>query len=403
MSPDDTDRWVEEPPKRPGRSEFQRDRARVLHSSALRRLAGKTQVVVPGESDFPRTRLTHSLECAQIGRELGQALGADPDLVETACLAHDLGHPPFGHTGEAALAELAGPCGGFEGNAQSLRILTRLEAKTFDGHGRSVGLNLSRASLDAATKYPWGPDRDGRKFGVYAEDREVFDWFRAGIHDGTRCLEAEVMDWADDIAYSVHDLEDAVVAGHLRLADLHDRMERAELAALAGTRVPDVPASSFEEALDRLTALPFWPRAYDGSHRSLAALKNLTSQLIGRFARAAEAATREHHGPGSLRRYDAQLVVPDDVRHECELLKALADRYVMSSAVAMERYALQRELIHELVDRLQRQAPASLDPLFRSAFATAPGDAGRLRVVLDQAASLTDASAVAMHARLADG
>lgn len=403
MSERDTDRWVEEPPKRPGRTELQRDRARVLHSSALRRLAGKTQVVVPGESDFPRTRLTHSLECAQIGRELGQSLGADPDLVETACLAHDLGHPPFGHTGEAALAEVAGPCGGFEGNAQSLRILTRLEAKTFSAGGRSVGLNLTRASLDAATKYPWGTDRDPRKFGVYAEDRDVFDWFRSGRPAAVRCLEAQVMDWSDDIAYSVHDLEDAVVAGHLRIEQLRDRPERAELAALAASRVPGTEAAVFDAALDRLTALPFWPVSYDGSHRALAALKNLTSQLIGRFAQAAENATRDRFGPGPLRRYEADLVVPEDVRHECEVLKAVADRYVMSSTDAVARYAVQRELVHELVDRLLARAPDGLDPFFRPDFAAAGDDAGRLRVVLDQVAALTDTSAVAAHARLGPG
>lgn len=397
------ERWVEEPAKHSGRTAYERDRARVLHSSALRRLAGKTQVVVPGESDFPRTRLTHSLECAQIGRGIGKALGADPDLVETACLAHDIGHPPFGHTGESALAEVAAGCGGFEGNAQSLRILTRLEAKTFSPSGRSVGLNLTRAALDAACKYPWGPEVDARKFGVYADDREVFDWFRAGVPEGARCLEAQVMDWADDVAYSVHDLEDAVFAGDLRLEILAGPDERAALTSLASARNPTGEGTSpddFEEALDRLVALPFWPRSYDGSHRSLAALKNATSQLIGRFARAAESATREAYGAAPLSRYAAGLVVPAGVRAECEILKAVADRYVMSSPEATARYAVQTELVRELFDLVNSGAPDTLEPLLREAFAQAPDDAARHRVALDHIASLTDTSAINSHTRL---
>lgn len=417
-------RLVAELPKRSGRSAFERDRARVLHCAALRRLAGKTQVVVAGESDFPRTRLTHSLEVAQIGRELGQAVGCDPDVVEVACLAHDLGHPPFGHNGEDALDQVARPCGGFEGNAQTLRVLTRLEAKTFAPDdappgasgpvppGRSAGLNLTRASLDACSKYPWvrdpepGPDHEPhrRKYGAYADDAAVLAWVRAGAPSDRPCLEAQVMDWADDIAYSVHDVEDALHAGHVTLETLRDRTERADVAALAVRwYLPDADPAAVEMALTDLQTQPWWPAAYDGTRRGLAGLKNLTSQLIGRFCAAAQDATRTAYGERPLARYDASLVVPPSTRLECVALKAVAALYVMEREGASDLYERQQQLLQELVHALLLRGPGALSPELRHDYATAPDDAGRLRVVVDQVASLTDASAVALHRRLGPG
>jgi len=398
----DTERRVRERRKSRARGPFERDRARVLHSSALRRLAAKTQVVQPGVSDFPRTRLTHSLECAQIGRELGQALGCDPDLVEAACLSHDLGHPPFGHNGENALDEAAAGCGGFEGNAQSLRLLVRLESKVIAPDGAGAGLNLTRATLDATVKYPWARgERPGtHKFNVYPDDAEVFAWLRAGSPEGRTPFESQVMDWSDDVAYSVHDVEDALHAGLVPVAALGSPVERAEVCRVAAEHYCDADPAELSEVLDELLAAPVWPEEFTGDLSSLAVLKNLTSELIGRFCRAAERGTREVHGPGHLTRYGADLIVPRWALLECALLKALSAHFVLSRAETMAYRADERRLISELVTALWKNAPGALDPQFRAPFEAAADDAGALRVVIDQVASLTDTSATALHSHL---
>ncbi|MFE7129388.1 deoxyguanosinetriphosphate triphosphohydrolase [Streptomyces sp. NPDC057638] len=413
---EDTARWAPEPDKRPGRTAFQRDRARVLHSSALRRLAGKTQVVEPGARGrawdaSPRTRLTHSLECAQVGRELGAALGCDPDLVEAACLSHDMGHPPFGHNGEAVLNDIAKDCGGFEGNAQSLRLLTRIEPKRFvhaaDGTPVSVGLNLTRAALDAATKYPWPrgahpTDPSSVKFGVYEDDLPVFTWFREGAPGRRTCFEAQVMDWSDDVAYSVHDLEDGLHAGHIDPAALLSDTERAGIWQVAAGRYAPAGTDPAElsAALDRLLDQEWWPHHYDGSAVAQARLKDATSQLIGRFCLAAETATRDAYGTGRLTRYAAGLVVPRETRLECAALKAVADLYVMRRPDQEELRADQRIVLAELAELLAARAPRSLDPQFRALFDAAQDDRARARVIVDQLASLTDAAALTLHAQL---
>jgi dGTPase len=366
-------------------------------------------------------------------------LGCDPDLVDAACLAHDIGHPPFGHNGETALALLADPggelaCGGFEGNAQSLRILTRLEPKV-----PGIGLNLTRATLDAALKYPWVasfpllPPNDPqapvspqpldspsapvpKKYGAYESDLPVFEWIRAGAPAGRRCLEAQVMDWADDVAYSVHDVEDGLHAGLVSLTALRDPSERALISQLARDQYcqPEWAAgpAELEEVFTDFLTLPFWNFSFDGGYTALVAAKTLTSELVGRFCGAAQRATLEARFPagasraaaGRLTRYAADLVVPRRQLLECALLKAVAAHYVMGREGADAQQAGERELIAELALAIDRGAPATLDPVLVPAWdaaESAPGDpAARRRVVIDQVASLTDTSAIAWHRRL---
>jgi dGTPase len=315
-------------------------------------------------------------------------------------LAHDLGHPPFGHNGEDALNEIAKDAGGFEGNAQTLRVLTRLESKTFDADGFSVGLNLTRAGLDSAIKYPWSREINSFKFGYFEDDKKIFDWAREGAIADRKCFEAQVMDWADDVAYSVHDVEDAVVGGHLSLAVLAGGADREAIAELAASTYIDAETHEIFEAMDRLSQLQYWPGVFDGSQQSLAALKNTTSQLIGRFCGAAQTETRKLFGPGYLTRYNASLMIPRGVEVEVAVLKTLANLFVMQRSGATEIYAQQQDTLKALATVLYAREGRDIETWLKPAWDRATTDGQRLRVVVDQIASLTDSSAVAWHQRL---
>lgn len=408
----DQERWAYEPPKSQSRTAFERDRARLIHSSALRRLGAKSQVLVAGTDDFVRTRLTHTLEVAQIGRQIASLLGADPDVVDCACLAHDLGHPPFGHNGEKALADIASSIGGFEGNAQTLRLLTRLEPKVFHASGQSAGLNITRASLDAAVKYPWtleqaqAHDKGERslKFCVYPDDVEVFTWLKAGKHINQTPIECQIMDLADDIAYSVHDVEDAIATEACDPAELSQSSVIDAIIEVTqqwyGARWK---AEGLLQAFHRLNQLGLFPEYFTGSRRALAQLKNMTSTLIGRFAQSVEEATRARYGSGALTRYSADVVIPEHTSYEIVALKGIAVYFVMAPREQEPFHQEELRIVEDLVDVLMSNAPEAHDALELSFYADwqqASNDDERLRVAIDQVASLTDNSALALHSIL---
>ncbi|WP_449277556.1 deoxyguanosinetriphosphate triphosphohydrolase [Leucobacter sp. GX24907] len=387
------------------RSDFTRDRARVLHSSGWRRLAAKTQVLSPTAGiDFARNRLTHSLEVAQIGRELAVALGVSQDVVDTACLAHDLGHPPFGHNGERALNEWMTGFGGFEGNAQTLRILTRLEPKRVDPRGQSVGLNLTRASLDASCKYPWSlseADTGTSKFGYFADDSPVFEWLRRQAPARHKCVEAQIMDLSDDIAYSVHDFEDAIVAEHIDPLLLTARSGHSVLIrAVADWAGGSFTADELGAAYDRIAENGNWLTSWDGSRRDQAQLKNFTSDMIGRFASAATRATLLQADGRSLARYGADVVVPREIRAEIAVLKGIVAAFVMQSDRRQPVYRRQRALLIELLHTLWEAGGYELEPAYAADFRAAADESAARRAIVDQVASLTDQSAIAWYERL---
>ena len=352
------------------REPFQRDRDRVLYSAEFRRLSGVTQVASAGEGDVFHNRLTHSLKVAQVGRRLAERLlrdskdratswgGLDPDVVETAGLAHDLGHPPFGHDGEEVICKAVDTADrdGFEGNAQSFRIVTRLAAhadnnpdldddSTIDGN---AGLNLTRASLNAILKYPWfrGDSEDHpRKWGAYRVDKDRLAWVRSGQNDGQLTLEAELMNWADDVTYAVHDLEDFYRAGLIPLHRLLHRAEQDRFIEAAQKRKESLRqqeglGTSLRTVLGPMRLLD---RPYDGGQRQRTIMNDAASSLITQFITGDAIRLTD---PSEGRR----VKIDPGIRLQVDLLKEVTYYYVIGHPRLVSVREGQRAMLRKLFD-----------------------------------------------------
>ena len=408
-------------PDTPGvnsRSEFQRDRERILHATAFRRLAGVTQVVGPHEGHSFHNRLTHVLKVAQISRGLALQLKSDPaneiiiataggldaDVAESAALAHDLGHPPFGHIAEEELdhcVKARGLTDGYEGNAQSFRIVTKLAIRS-----DSPGLNLTAASLNALLKYPWRREAAGkkhRKFGAYSSELEDFLFARQGATDDRKSLEAEIMDWADDIAYSVFDLEDFFKAGLIPLHRLFSRDDRERKAFLDRTAARWKSAEDprriedHADAIETLAGIVPVQDAFDGGREARKSLRNLTTTLVGSYMKGVTIT------PNGANR----LTIPEENRRVVSILKEMTWDYVITSeSLSTQQFGFRR-IIREIYDIFFEEACSSRWQIFpvgtREALQEASNSKsspGLVRVVADYVASLTEQQAIGIHHRL---
>lgn len=404
------------------RTQSQQDRDRLLYTPALRRLAGITQVAAPTERYILHNRLTHTLEVAQVGRRLAERLlanpgadtqaeaigGLDPDVVEAAALAHDLGHPPFGHIAEQELDRLAVRAGlpdGFDGNAQSFRIVTRLGMRWWPDF---PGLNLTRATLNAVLKYPWLRAPNGErhnKWGVYSSDEDVFQWVRQ-VFTGTadeRGLEAELMDWADDIAYAVHDLEDFYCAGLIPLdrltwAESQDLDQFVEVAWRNLRHRDNFSAKDVvqEVTKDLLALLPAMQQ-YRGLRQQRADLRRATSLLVGRFITAVSLVPPGEPGP--------RVRIEPSAVQEVAILKQLTWQYVINTPSLAAQQHGQRRVIRDLFRVFHHAIKPSgnrnlLPESYREEFASTQTDEDRIRLVIDLIASMTEQQALDMHRRL---
>jgi dGTPase len=425
-APERNDRFFPVEESAAPRTPAMRDRDRLLYASAFQRLASVTQVVSPSEGNVFHNRLTHTLEVAQIARRLAEKLrgesspelvealgGIDPDVVEAAALAHDLGHPPFGHIAEKKLDELAksnNASDGFEGNAQSFRIVTRSAAHRTD----YKGLNLTRATLNAILKYPWLRDRSGgdetghqyEKYGAYDADRAVFDFARDGARPkNARSAEAAIMDFADAIAYSVHDLDDFYRAGLVPLEELAS--SEGEFAAFLDRwkkrgKVPAEEVDAHAEAFQRLLQRLALRQRYAGSWAQRAVIRTWTSTLIGELVDSVT--LREPDAEGDVLERD-----PDRMR-EMRFLQGLIWDYVILNPRLSTQQAGQRRVIELLfgtyLDAVRRRDRGVVPERFHWELDKLPaGDASHAhpletRLAVDIVSSFTDDQAKLMYRRL---
>ena len=382
------------------RSPFQIDRDRIIFSYAFRRLQSKTQVFQSGDYDFYRTRLTHSIEVAKIGRSIVEnlntqsqgTLAIDADLVEAACLAHDLGHPPFGHIGERTLNACMSPWGGFEGNAQTLRILTEL---IFDRPSKPVGMQPSRALLDSILKYKKTftecivtDAQDNKHYPdnhfVYDDQQDILNWVhRDGELPSEKCLECQVMDWADDTAYSLNDLSDGIQAGYIT-------PQKVEGWAENKTNLSSAAQSQIEKLIDTINK-----QSYERRHAA----------KIGAFIRSARIEKTEDTFPTS--RYSLKLKIDEAVKEECNLYKSLAIDLIFKSPQVQQNEYRGRYLLKRLFEALEetyihagnrglRILPDHWDQRVRET----DDEATRYRIMCDALSSFTDGEAIRLYQRL---
>jgi dGTPase len=405
----------EAPPYGRTRTSGERDRDRVLYCSAFQRLAGITQVVPAQRGQSLHSRLTHSIKVAHVARRLAQRLIEedpsraellDPDMVEAAALAHDIGHPPFGHIAEKVLDDFVRlhGCDGFEGNAQSFRVVTRLAQRwTGGGDGEEWGLNLSRGTLDGILKYPWqrkmGDPKKERKWSAYVDDLAVFEWVREGAVEDVKSPAAEVMDWADDVTYAVHDMEDFFRAGLVPIDRLCISQTEREgfcrsVRAPGGlnSRLGGFTADEFDDAVDGLFELLDFTEPFTGGAIQRQRLRERSSFLIREMMRAfrmdSEYRVTVERGPATI----------------VAVLKELIWSYVIKQQELATVQHGQQEVVDALTkacwDASQDDRMELFPPLERHALRVAKQPSDAARVVADFIARMTEERAIELHRRL---